>query len=767
MPTPLPTMDDVTGWAASAPPVAPSPTPQLPTTNELFSTPQAGQAHDDVWSSIQNAGARIINAAGYGFESAWGGRPVGLSDDDAKKLGDLGVLPDYETGHTDFFKSLNEAVVRPAATIADELWTGIPAIAGGASAGLEQTAEEISGGGIRTNEAGLPTDIRGALAMPFGMAGELASGVTKGYYGELPVLGEEGAITSAAAREARAADATAARSVGVLGEGEKGFYEAEPVTPENATARTDAAHEAGIEPAPPEPPAPDVHELARRIDPDTFEQYDALNAEKALHRATLASLGEERALSPEAVAAQNQVDTILARVNNVPSRLTNVARERLDTAQATLDSVLNTDTPEMTAARNRLMEADYGMRDLAPDVSAAYRQAREIAPEIPEEAEPPQAAAIEKEGAPEEAAEMVAEDHSKEIAAVGAAEAPQAAEIAPADVTGGQKLGEGIAPEVAVPGRTATGFNGLRDRQGNPIRFKGDQGWLPGRKVNVGFMKGLNVEGMQTAGGGHEASYILTNDAGEVYSFVPNRGISRLDGEDASTALGDARQSAQPELAAQAQKEAAAQPAEGAPAKPGDNGAPTKPPTAKYGNLRAVQGTGETVTRGLSAGVEARAIEKGLTANFGDLPEYERVSMADQARQTAELIDTDYETAKEIAMGDRQPPKGLLPESVFVGVEKRALADGDVETLRALATRSRLNTAATTMGQRIRTLGERDPTSPVGAIQAVQAAREAAYGKGLDAAKAAEVASIREELRAAVSKPDAWKDLVQSLTCRT
>lgn len=182
--------------------------------------------------------------------------------------------------------------------------------------------------------------------------------------------------------------------------------------------------------------------------------------------------------------------------------------------------------------------------------------------------------------------------------------------------------------------------------------------------------------------------------------------------------------------------------------------------------LKPVSGTGELKTRGLSEGIEAKAIEEGLTTGFGDLPEYRTVSMADQAKRAAALIADDPELAKAIAMGSKPAPRGLLPESVLVAVEKQAIAAGDIETIRDLATQSRLSVEATTMGQRIRTLGERDPTSPIAAIQAVQDAREAAL-KGKDIK--AEVAKVTKDagaaIKAARSKVDAWASFVDGIKC--
>jgi hypothetical protein len=652
--------------ASSAPPTGVS-SPSL--ADAIFGpaqTSQGGATHDIWYSLTHNPVARTLNAVGYGAQQGWGSEPLDLDDKTKADLTKAGVFNDYSTGRTDFFKTQNEAVMRGAAQAWQAVTRAPGAVFGGLEEGLKQAQVE--------SEGGKDTGVAPSLTRPFAAAAQL---VQETQYGAgMEFVGGPHGFTAAdipevrasiAERVAQGADAegraqatTAARASAVVGEGEAGFYEAKPVTPENAEARATAAQEADVPPPAPVAPAPDIHVLARRIDPETFEKFDALAQERDLHRQTIADLGAERANSPEALAEQEKIATILGKVNNVPERLTKAAAQRLADAQGALDDILTRDTPEMAAARGKLMDADFAMRDMAPQVSDAYRQARDMAPELPEEGPAPSgmlAKAAEKPTTEEPGA-----PGQERITPVIAEASSEAAPFEPASVTGEQKLG-------------ATGREGGAE---------------------------------QTA---------------------------------ASTQEG---------------------------VQPSTGGEGVKSGQARYGNLRAVEGTGELKPRGLAENVEAKAIEDGLTSQFADLPEYRQLSMADQAAHAQRLMDEDYETAKAIAMGDRQPPKGLLPESVYVAIERRALAEGDVDTIQQLATRSRLTTSATTMGQRIRTLGERDKASPVGMIQEVQAAREADLVKrsgDLKAAKKATVDEIRAEVKKAASKPDAWADFIQSIKC--
>jgi hypothetical protein len=197
--------------------------------------------------------------------------------------------------------------------------------------------------------------------------------------------------------------------------------------------------------------------------------------------------------------------------------------------------------------------------------------------------------------------------------------------------------------------------------------------------------------------------------------------------------------------------------------------APPASPAAKKtsvtGNLRAVEGTGDALTRKVAERVEARALESNLTDGFGDLPTYRQVSMADQAKAAVQYLGTNYEDAKAVAMGDKAPPKGLLPESVALAVENRAIAEGDADLLYKLGTESKLVKAGTTMGQRIRVWGERDDISPVGAVQQVQKAREADLERRNAGATTATVNEIKAEIKKTAASSTDWDDFITTITC--
>lgn len=245
---------------------------------------------------------------------------------------------------------------------------------------------------------------------------------------------------------------------------------------------------------------------------------------------------------------------------------------------------------------------------------------------------------------------------------------------------------------------------------------------------------------------------IVTEGAGKAFSKMTTPNLSRLIEESKTEPLPvEAKAPIAPDLAE----------------RPTSAAAPEATRVVESTRINPIEGTGEIKTRGLSQGVEEKAIEHGITESFGELPKYKTVSMADQAGKAAELLNKDYDLAKRIAAGDEIPPEGLFPESVYVAVEKRAIREGDVNTIRALATNSNLVGEATTMGQRIRTLAERNPESPVGAIQDVAQTREGVVkGRLKDTAKAKgeTVNQIKSSIKKAATK-QTWSEFVDSITC--
>jgi len=175
---------------------------------------------------------------------------------------------------------------------------------------------------------------------------------------------------------------------------------------------------------------------------------------------------------------------------------------------------------------------------------------------------------------------------------------------------------------------------------------------------------------------------------------------------------------------------------------------------------------GETKASGLARGVEAQAIEKKLTDGFEGLSEYETINIKDQAERAETIIRTDPEKARRIAMGLEEAPNGTKNFAVYTAVEQKAIKDGDVATLRDLATRSRLNAESSESAQTLRLLAERDPESPVAAIADIAATRaKVAERRGTKAAATVKAETAKAKAAIAKAPKEDWNSFVDSITC--
>jgi len=166
-------------------------------------------------------------------------------------------------------------------------------------------------------------------------------------------------------------------------------------------------------------------------------------------------------------------------------------------------------------------------------------------------------------------------------------------------------------------------------------------------------------------------------------------------------------------------------------------------------------------TKGLAESVEAKAIKEDVAKTLGELPEYEVRGVKSKVNEAFDLVDKDKAKAIRIAMGEEKPPVGFIPEDFYVALVKKASSEGDAELLKMLATRSNLIDEATLMGQRIRTLGEIDPYSPVNKIKEVNKANSDRLGnikKKVDK----EVKDIKRKTKATVED---WSSFVNSIKC--
>lgn len=122
--------------------------------------------------------------------------------------------------------------------------------------------------------------------------------------------------------------------------------------------------------------------IARRIDPELFRAYDKLAQTKADGRASVeGGQTRDKLLAHESVADINdKIDALRAKTETATKRLNKKYIKRIEDLTAERDALLKDattgDSPEVAAMRERMMQADYSMRDMAPAVTRAYARAQ-------------------------------------------------------------------------------------------------------------------------------------------------------------------------------------------------------------------------------------------------------------------------------------------------------------------------------------------------------------------------------------------------------
>jgi hypothetical protein len=125
-----------------------------------------------------------------------------------------------------------------------------------------------------------------------------------------------------------------------------------------------------------------VEARAREIDPETFAAYDRLTKERETYNRWVSELSGTRQQNADALVADldRQIAETKAKLDNAPNqRKAKTYQKRLDELTAERDQrvteAVSRDSPDMAKVRAKVLETDIAMRDLAPKVSAAKRQA--------------------------------------------------------------------------------------------------------------------------------------------------------------------------------------------------------------------------------------------------------------------------------------------------------------------------------------------------------------------------------------------------------
>jgi len=445
----------------------------LPTMDELVARTPSYQPYDqmaglmNMFPDVTKSVGHIMGAVGQGAAEGYGGAPR-LGDELERVLSKAGIGADINGNYTSIMQAFNGGIIRPLATGLNAASGIAGAVAGAVPPLFGQTATELAKPIF--GEQGAQQFGRAIAGMAEATMADLGSRipphpVVEANRATLPAnshpLFEENLArwqgqfgVESAFREGRAN--------GVLGpDGEDGWkFGTNSELPANDDwQRPFEAAKATDQPPPEAPvsePAPDVHTIARQIAPDTFQEYDGLSARVDELRGQIADAQAELRRGAEAQApGAAEIADLEDRLQDTTPRLAKKYQARLDELRPAHDefmagdhmAVLTRDTEEIAALRQQLQAADYRMRDLAPDVTAAYREAVSRVPAV-EEAPP---------AAPVEAPVAAPDPAAAPVAAAPPAVTPAAAPEAPKPVP--VSIAADVSRKLLAAGRPAEEAN--------------------------------------------------------------------------------------------------------------------------------------------------------------------------------------------------------------------------------------------------------------------------------------------------------------------
>lgn len=411
----LPTVDDLLGKPQSNAVAG-----NLPTADEILGPAPGWGFKNSILSGpgwddyVQQAPlGRILNAFGQGAAQGWGNSSLGFDPQTEEWLKKVGIFNDVTKGQHSIIRSFNEGVMRPAAAVADFLWRAPNALFSGATEAGNAAGAEVGIPDLGNDIAAIPQ------AMGFSPLSEF-TGVPRPpspatihafragendavFFGTQPPAALSPEATADLVRHQQE-EAANANQLGTLPSTYAPNALGERPTEAPIAPRTETQV----------PPA-NVHEAARRIAPQTFADYDNLTSQQETLRGKITDAQTELQRNAEAQApGQARIEELQSRLDaGTTTRLAKKYQDELDDLIPKRDAFLESDqfamltrpTAEIDQMRDQLQRIDYRMRDLAPDVTAAYRQAAPMFPAPEEPAPAAQAApAPEQPAAPEHAA---------------------------------------------------------------------------------------------------------------------------------------------------------------------------------------------------------------------------------------------------------------------------------------------------------------------------------------------------------------------------
>ena len=182
----------------------------------------------------------------------------------------------------------------------------------------------------------------------------------------------------------------------------------------------------------------------------------------------------------------------------------------------------------------------------------------------------------------------------------------------------------------------------------------------------------------------------------------------------------------------------------------------------------ALPTTGKGKISKIAGSIEAKSVEAGITKGFGHLAEYTPIVIKEQAKKATDLINSDINEARAVIRGEKPLPEGLKGTALITAMEDYAKREANGELASELAN-SPLVSGTSAAAQELRLAAERDPMSPVKAIQDInkllsETVKKKYPGKILNKAKEFTIGKIKNTIKNANTKYS-WEAFIRSIEC--
>lgn len=185
--------------------------------------------------------------------------------------------------------------------------------------------------------------------------------------------------------------------------------------------------------------------------------------------------------------------------------------------------------------------------------------------------------------------------------------------------------------------------------------------------------------------------------------------------------------------------------------------------TQEEGGLKTLSSeAGAPKTAKSAKDINKAAIDKGMSRGFKDLAEFTSTTEDYQKTGVKNLLQSDYEEATAVALGQKQGPSDLLPGMIFDAVKAQAKVDGDLDLMMKLA-KSPLASQSSKLGQALGMTNRFDETNPTDLIKHVEDARAKAQEKAMRKTTYNDLKSIAKRTKDKMAIKDTWKDWLDSI----